>query len=98
MAEVRLRTAAEEDLAEILEYSASQFGETPAEEYLRSFERAFGLLCDHPHAGPVHPTIEPAVRCLSHRSHRIFYDVEGETVWIIRVLHHSMDERRHLSV
>lgn len=96
MGEVRLRAAAAIDLAAILEYSAAQFGDAAAEAYLRSFERAFDLLCNHPNAGVTHPDIEPAVRCLSHRRHRIFYDVEGDTVWVVRILHHAMDERRWL--
>ena len=91
MAEISLRTAAEADLAEILDYGAARHGEAAAAEYLRSFERTFDLLRDHPHAGAAHPDIEPPVRCISHRSHRIFYDVDGATVWILRVLHHAMD-------
>lgn len=97
MADVRLRQAADADLAAILEYSVVTFGEAVAEDYLRSFERAFDLLRRHPEAGALRLDITPPVRCLPHRSHRIFYDIEGETVWVVRVLHHAMDAERWLS-
>lgn len=96
MAEVRLRAAAEADLADILDHGIEQFGKDVAHAYLRSFERAFDLLRRHPQAGTLHGDVLPPVRSLSHRSHRIFYDIDGETVWIVRVLHHAMDERRWL--
>jgi toxin ParE1/3/4 len=93
---VRLRAAADADLADILDYSAERFGEAVATAYLRSFEQAFDLLERHPQAGPLRTEIEPAIRCLPHRSHRIFYDIDGKTIWIVRVLHHAMDADRRL--
>ena len=97
MAEVRLRTSADADLAAIFDYSVTTFGEAVAADYLRSFEQAFDLLRRHPLAGALRLEIDPPIRCLPHRSHRIFYDVEGETVWIVRVLHHAMDAEKWLS-
>jgi toxin ParE1/3/4 len=96
VADVRLRGAAAGDLHPILDYSIERFGRTVAEDYLRSFERAFDLLRKHFEAGGLRTDIEPPIRCLTHRSHRIFYHLEGETVWVIRVLHHAMDERSWL--
>lgn len=93
---VRLRAAADADLAAILDYSAPRFGDAVAEAYLRSFDEAFTLLERHPHAGSVRTDVNPAIRCLPHRSHRIFYDIEGDTIWIVRVLHHAMDTPRWL--
>lgn len=97
MAEVRLRAAAYADLAAILDYSVEQWGEEIGEAYLASFGEAFDLLARHPLAGALRAEITPPIRCLPHRSHRIFYDVDGETVWIVRVLHHAMDVGRWLS-
>jgi toxin ParE1/3/4 len=97
VAEVRLRAAADADLASILEHSVARFGEEVGEAYLRSFEGAFDLLRRHPMAGALRLAIEPPIRCLPHRSHRIFYDVDGDTVWIVRVLHHAMDVESRLS-
>jgi toxin ParE1/3/4 len=96
VAEVRLRQAADADLAAILAYSVAEFGAAVGEAYLRSFERAFDLLRRHPEVGALREEIDPPIRCLSDRSHRIFYDVEGQTVWIVRVLHHAMDAENWL--
>jgi toxin ParE1/3/4 len=91
MAEVRLRAAADADLAAILAYSVETFGEAAGEDYLRGFTRAFDLLSRHPYAGAPRLDIDPPIRCLHHRSHRIFYDLEGDVVWIVHVLHHAQD-------
>jgi toxin ParE1/3/4 len=93
---LELRAAAEADLRAILNYSVEQFGEAVAETYLRSFDQAFDLLRRHPQAGAMRTDIEPPIRCLSHRSHRIFYDVDGDTIWVVRVLHRAMDVERWL--
>jgi toxin ParE1/3/4 len=97
VAEVRLRAAAAEDLAAILEYSVERFGNEVGEDYLRSFGQAFDLLGRHPKAGSLRADIQPPIRCLPHRSHRIFYDLDAQTVWIVRVLHHAMDVERWLA-
>ena len=96
MAEVRLRSKAATDLAAIFDYSLAEFGLERAEAYLRSFDHAFDLLCRHPFAGALRTRIDPPIRSLPHRSHRILYDVEGDIVWIVRVLHHAMDLERWL--
>ena len=97
MAEVRLRAAAAADLSAILEYSIENFGRDVGEAYLESFETAFDLLRRHPKAGALRTDIQPAIRCLPHRSHRILYDQDRQIVWIVRVLHHAMDAEHWLS-
>ena len=96
MTELRLRAAADADLVEILDCSLETFGEAVATEYLRSFEGAFDLPRRHPQAGALRAEIDPPIRCLPHRRHRIFYDLEGDIVWIVRVLHHAMDPQGRL--
>jgi len=96
VAEVRLRAAAAADLTDILHYSIRSFGAEVAEDYVRSFERAFRLLREHPEAGAFRIGIAPPIRCLSHRRHRIYYDIEEGTVWVVRILHHAVDERSWL--
>jgi toxin ParE1/3/4 len=86
VADVRLRAGAEADLTEILRYSVETFGAAVGEDYLRSFTEAFDLLRRHPLAGALRTEIEPPIRCLPHRRHRIFYDVEGDSVWIARAM------------
>lgn len=96
MAEVKFSNAAEADLVEIDEFSASRFGEDVAETYMHGFGDAFGLLRDFPLAAPLHPELGEGVRCLVHRQHRIFYCVDGDVVLIVRIVHHAMDADRAL--
>jgi len=95
-AQLVLSEDADADLAEILDYSIGMFGPAIADDYLLSFERAFDLLCRHPQAGAMRDDIIPPIRCLPHRSHRIFYDIEENEIVVQRVLHHAMDAQRHL--
>jgi toxin ParE1/3/4 len=91
VAEIRIRQAADLDLTSILQFSIAQFGRETAQAYLRGINKAFDMLSRHPEAGELRPEIDPPIRCLPYRSHRIFYDLDGDTVWIVRVLHHAMD-------
>lgn len=89
MAEVRLSAAARADLVEIRRHSLAHFGGAAADRYFRGFKRVFNLLADRPLVGVGHPEFGPAVRRFSHESHRIFYRVDGETVRVMRILHHA---------
>jgi toxin ParE1/3/4 len=96
VAEVRLSPKARADLAEIDAYGAKTFGDEVAAGYARGFAVAFVLLSDHPQIGPLQPRLGHKVRVLSHRRHRIFYEVTGEFALILRVFHHSRDVKRSL--
>jgi len=96
MARVRLREAARRDLADILDYSIERFGAAVAEAYMNGFTAAFAGLGDQPRMGVVLENIRPPVHCLIYRSHRIFYDIQDDTVWIVRILHVAMDARSRL--
>jgi toxin ParE1/3/4 len=91
-----LSQAADADLANILSYSIELFGREVAEDYLRSFERSFDLLRDHPAAGAIHPDITPPIHSIPHRSHRIYYDIIEDRLVVQRVLHKAMDAGRWL--
>lgn len=96
MAEVTFSNAAEADLADIDEFSVTQFGDHMGEAYMHGFDEAFDLLGDFPMAGRPVTGIGVGTRCLIHRSHRIFYRISGDHVLILRVLHHAQDAPRHL--
>jgi toxin ParE1/3/4 len=96
VARVEFSNAAVSDLAEIDEYSLSQFGEEVAEVYMGGFDKAFALLRDHPKAGAAVPEYGKSYHCLLNRRHRIFYSVKGDVVTIIRILHHAKDAKSAL--
>lgn len=96
MTRVELSRDADADLVGILEYGAEHFGWDRAEAYAEGFDDSFALLSAYPLIGALHDDIRPPIRSLHHRSHRIFYDIEGETIVVQRILHDSMDAKRHL--
>lgn len=97
MAKVVLSQEAYADLAEIGDYGEAQFGAAAADDYQIDFDQAFGLLADFPLSGEAKPNWGRGYRCLLCNRHRIVYRVDGATVRIARILHHSRDVSRHLS-
>ncbi|MDV3458703.1 type II toxin-antitoxin system RelE/ParE family toxin [Sphingomonas sp. HF-S4] len=94
---VTLSEAADADIAEILSYSIASHGRAAAEIYVGGIKRASELLIDHPAAGVAHPDIDPLVRSLPYRAHRLYYQIEPERILVLRVLHRSMDAARWLN-
>ena len=97
MARVIPSPAAKADLEEIRDYSVEQYDAVVADAYFLGFDAAFDLLAEHPFAGSEKPELGFAIRCLTHRKHRIFYTVTDDIVLIIRVIHHARDARRILN-
>lgn len=91
MAEVSFTNAAEADLNDIDEFSVTWFGEDAGDVYIRGFENAFARLGEFPLIGRALPDHGPGIHCLTHRSHQIFYRIEGEEVLVLRILHHARD-------
>ncbi len=89
--------SAQADLEEIRDYSIEQFSAEVADAYFLGFDEVFDLLASHPLAGQAHPELGKGVRCILHRKHRIFYTVNGDTVVIIRIIHHAQDAGRALN-
>lgn len=93
---LKVSRRAENDLADIRDYSVEQFGVERAIAYLDAIEAAFRLIMDYPEIGSVQPKVVPPVRSYAVQRHRIFYAVEADVVLVQRVLHSSMDAGRWL--
>ena len=93
MANLRLTAAARTDLVEIRRYSIAEFGGSVADAYFRGFKEAFALLRERPFAGAQRPDLPAGVRCLLHRRHKILYQVNGDRVLIVRVIHHARNAK-----
>ena len=85
------------DLEEIGDYGAARFGEEAADAYQDAFDQAFERLASYPHIGEARPALGNGIRCLVCKRHRILYRIGGDTLRIVRILHHSRDVSRHLS-
>lgn len=84
---------ARRDLEAIRDVGVQEFGAEAAERHLLGFERHFALLRTHPFAGQKRPEFALGIRSLSHRPHRLLYRVDGDTVLIVRIIHHRQDVR-----
>lgn len=96
MIEVRLSPAARIDLEGIRQYSLDTFDPAVADSYFLGFDAAFDLLSNHPRVGATAPELGKDIRCLVHRSHRLFYRIDKKMVLIVRIVHHAQDARSAL--
>jgi toxin ParE1/3/4 len=97
VAKIKFSPQAKADLADFDDYSVDQFGRDAADTYARGFNETIDVLRRHPLAGAEKPELGRALRCIVHRKHRIFYTVVGESVLIVRIIHHARDASRALS-
>ena len=91
MADVFISGAARSDLESIDDYGIDRFGEEAADAFNAGFERAFKHIAEFPRSAPERPEYGEDIRCWMHLGYRVLYQLEGETIVIVRVLHHSRD-------
>ena len=88
---------AEDDIKEIYKYSFTSFGEEQAEKYYDGLAVKFKSILEETVHSTDYSFIEPELRRTNYGSHAIYYRMSNKNkVVIIRVLHQSMDELRHL--
>ena len=97
MADYELSEEAKTDFDGIAQYSEYVFGRARAEEYGREIIRAIELTVLFPRSRPEYTTRDGRTyrRCDSGR-HTAFYRIEEENIFVVRILHQSMDFDRHL--
>jgi len=96
MAGYRLSSKAAADLETIYEYTILNFGVAQARTYLSGLHQRFQSLAGNPTQGRSAADLAPALLRSEYQSHILFYVAENDGVRIVRVLHQSMDVRRHL--
>jgi toxin ParE1/3/4 len=88
-----IKATARAELAQIYDYSVAEFGREVAEVYLEGLRVTVDRLLEFPFMGAIYPDVKPEVRVMLHRSHRVFYRIEGEMILIVRILHKMRDAR-----
>ncbi|KPF92158.1 hypothetical protein IP81_09110 [Novosphingobium sp. AAP83] len=85
------------DIEDIASYTVSQWGEAQARTYLARIDQTIRAIADQPASGTPRFGVPPAIKGRKAGSHVIFYRLEGHTtLYILRILHESMDHGRHL--
>ncbi|MDC9715589.1 MAG: type II toxin-antitoxin system RelE/ParE family toxin [Gammaproteobacteria bacterium] len=83
------------DINVILDWTIDNFGANAMFEYHRSLTQCFTTLGENPNLGVSVESIRKGYWCFYHRSHAVFYTYCNSKVFIVRVLHKSMDVPRH---
>src|SRR5690242_12420944 len=96
MAVYSLSAKAAADLSQIYEYTILNFGLKQAREYLTGLHERFEILAGNPMQGRSASELSPGLRRLEYESHVVFYVPRDKGIRVVRVLHQSMDMKRHL--
>src|SRR5579871_5229035 len=88
-----LSTRARNDFKQILQYTIKTWSRGQAETYQAKLERALHAIAENPLLSPEH---EGGVRICMAEHHRVFYRIEHDRIYIIRILHKRMKEALHL--
>lgn len=93
---LRISGPAGRDLAAIAEYTQREWGAAQKRKYLAYIKKCFALLRNTPAVGTPRDDIAPGL--LSHpvEKHIVFYRESEQALLVVRVLHGSMDVKRHL--
>jgi|SRR4051812_14906377 toxin ParE1/3/4 len=86
--------AAISDLRSIREYTLQHWG--PKQLYLDSLWRKFEEILANPGKWRARPDLFPGCQITAQGKHVILFRIEGKTLQIVRILHSSMDYRRHV--
>ena len=94
MVELNVSALARADMLNLHTQSTIRFGLDVADEYIDGIDLVLARLEEFPQSGPIFPGIRPPVRYLAYKRHHVIYDYNGDTVWIIRIIHHARDVRQ----
>ena len=96
MFNIRKSRLAEQDLIDIWLYTSEQWNEEQADFYLDDLNQTIRLLSEQPLISRERDDISPPVRIHHHNRHIIVYSAEEQNIYIVRVLHDSMDIQSHI--
>jgi toxin ParE1/3/4 len=91
-----LRPHAQRDVEEIWDYTAEKWDSDQAEIYILSVKRTLEMLADDPRLGRACEEIRAGYRKHRTGSHIVFYRALNDGIEIVRILHQSMDCKRHM--
>ena len=87
---------AEANLDEIYVFSYQTFGEVKADAYYQNICERLNSLASNPHLGRSINQIQVGLLCKQSARHIIFYTIETGGIFVVRILHDSMDITRHI--
>ena len=96
---ITISNLAKEDLIDIWLYGYKVWGEPSADQYLDDLYGAISSLSSSPFRYPEYEdeNVEP-FRLMPIKNHLVAYEVSGSNIFIVRVLHESMDTVSRMTV
>ena len=94
--EFKLSVYARTDIKKLFRYSYQQFGESQALKYKTELEACLQLLADNPDLGRKCDHIRQGYQRHEYARHIIFYRKRKTDIFIVKILHESMDAKRHI--
>jgi toxin ParE1/3/4 len=91
-----LSPRAEDDFADILQYTIETWGEAQAFAYRDILDKALLTIQEHPQIGHGRPELSAAHRIFPAGSHIFVYRVTELAILVSRILHERMDLGTHL--
>jgi len=91
-----LSRLAQEDIGALLESSLAYFGEQQTQKYVSGLEYHLDLLTSRPELGVDVSEVREGYRKFPYASHVIYYTVRDKGIYVVRLLHSRMDEKRHI--
>ena|SRR5688572_17406867 len=88
--------AAVSDLRTIRAYTLERWGLKQEQIYLDGLWNKFEEILAHPLKWRVRPDLFPGCQIAAQGRHVILFRIQGVTLQIVRILHSSMDFRRHV--
>ena len=79
-----------------MNYTALQWGEAQVNIYLSVIEKALQMIQENPHLGRSKYGVSRNFKGYNAGKHTIFYSVEDQTIYVIRILHSSMNYASHI--
>ena len=96
MAEFRLRPKARSDIDAIWDYTVQTWGVQQARSYIAGLRDVCTQLADNPELGKCRDELHKGLRVYPSGKHVVFYITMDKGIDVVRILHGSMDTRRHL--
>ncbi|WNC73981.1 type II toxin-antitoxin system RelE/ParE family toxin [Thalassotalea psychrophila] len=94
--QIQRTVAASNDLINIYRYSLKEYGQQQAEKYFTNIDSAIQKIALNPYFYVKRVEFTPAIRICPERKHLIIYDLQADSILIIRILHCKMELKEHL--
>lgn len=94
---IKLSLLALQNLQGISNYTLKKWGEEQEEQYLNTIYDLFEEISAAPEIWRFRHNLYPECQSALGQKHVIFFQQQGETLLVARVLHQQMDHKRHLT-